>query len=76
MALGPSGLKMVFTLLTEVIAFYMQIAIIEIRILSLERPIQIILLRFYWSWSRNRLVTVVHLYLYELPENVNGRYRR
>ena len=29
-AFGPGGLKMVFALLTEIIAFHMQIAIIEI----------------------------------------------
>ena len=46
-ALGANGLEIIFALLTEVIAFYVRIAIIEIRVPSFERPIQIIFSRFY-----------------------------
>ena len=75
-ALGSSGLEMVFALLTEVIAFHVRIAIIEIWVPSLERPIRNILSRFYWSWSGSRLATVLHVCLHELPEKIIGRYRR
>ena len=34
---GPSGLKMVFALLTEVIVVYMQLTIIHLQYLSIER---------------------------------------
>ena len=75
-AFGPSGLEIVFALLTEVIAFHEQIAIIEIRIVSDESPIQNILSRFYLSWSGSRLAIVLHLCLHELPEQIIGRCRR
>lgn len=44
--LGPGNLKVVFTLLIKIIAFYMQVAIIEMRVSGLESLIQSILLRF------------------------------
>ena len=46
MALGPSCLKMVFALLTEVIAFYVQILIVQVRVLCFEGPVKSIFLRF------------------------------
>lgn len=39
-ALSPSSFKMVFVLLTKIIAFYVQIAIIEVRVLGLEKSVQ------------------------------------
>lgn len=39
MALGPGSFKISLVLLTEVIALYMQVTIIQIGILELEKPI-------------------------------------
>ena len=73
-ALSPTGLEMVFALLTEIITFHVQIAIIEIWVPSLERPILSILSKFYWSCSRSQLTVVFHVSLHELPKQVIGRY--
>ena len=42
-ALGPSGLKVILVLLTKMIAFHVRVAIIEIRVSGLHRPIRDIL---------------------------------
>ena len=45
-ALGPVCLKVILELLTKIIAFYVRVAIIEIRDLGLQRPIRDILSGF------------------------------
>ena len=76
-ALYLIGLEIVFALLTEIITFHVQIPIIEILVSWLERPIQNILSRFYWSCSRSRLTTVLHVslhnYLKKSPVGAGAR---
>ncbi len=45
-ALGSVGLKVIFALLTKIIAFQVRVAIMEIRVPGLQRPIQDILSGF------------------------------
>ncbi len=43
---GHGGLKVILTLMTKMIAFYMRVAIIEIRVPGLQKPILDILSGF------------------------------
>ena len=65
---GSSGLKIVFALLTEVIAVHMQLTIIHLRYLSLERSLAL-------RWRRSRPLVRLQVGLYEFFEQFIGRGR-
>ena len=65
---GPSSLKMVFALLTEVIAVHMRLIIIYLRYLSLERSLTL-------CWKLSRPLVQLQVGLYEFFEQFIGRGR-
>ena len=65
---GPSGLKMVFALLTEVITVYIQVIIIHLRYFSLERSLAL-------CWRLSRSLVWLQVGLYEFFEQFIGRGR-
>lgn len=74
---GPSGLKIVFILLTEVIALYVQIFIIEVRVPGFERSIQSIFSRFYQSGNQSQRAIILLVRLHELlKQDINRCWSR
>ena len=69
MALGSSRFKIVLLLLTKVVAFHVQVSIVQIRIPCLKRPIQSILLWLTGLWW-NGIPTILFVCLCELLEQV------
>lgn len=64
MSLGPSSFKMGFTLLTKVVIFHMQIAIIKFEISRLEQPVRVI----YWLCGWYFVSSLYDTCLYKMLE--------
>lgn len=62
MTLGLSCVKMVLELLTEVVAFYVQVPIVQVRVLCFEEPVKGIFPRFSDLW-RSGISTVFYVCL-------------